>query len=412
MNRDEAGTAQAATSLPANLGSGRLRALRGEAEKLALDSENPLPANIEEMSPAGIKRVFHELRVHQIELEMQNGELRKAQVELDGARARYFDLYSRAPVGYFSLSEKGFILEGNMTAAMLLGIDRDALVDAPLSRFVLGPDQDILYLSYKKLVESGEPQNFELRMVRSDGTSFWVHLEGVRTEDADGARVSRLVMSDISGRKSAEEALLKAQLEKQNLHLELQHRSKNSLNLIFSMISLAARGSVSPDTRTAMEDLAARVWSVSELYSLLYTGNSFEGMRLDEYCTRIAKPLLGLSGNIRLELQLEDIRAPMMEVSSLGLILTELLMNAVKYAFPGERRGVIKVTLGKTEDGAFLEVHDDGIGLPGGIADSDDSGTGLTLVRALVDQIRGRLTLLGTATGTRCSVSFPLPGSA
>ncbi len=78
-------------------------------------------------------RLLHELQVHQIELEMQNEELRRAQGELESARARYFDLFDLAPVGYFTLSEQGLILEANLTGAGLLGVERRELVKKPLT---------------------------------------------------------------------------------------------------------------------------------------------------------------------------------------------------------------------------------------------------------------------------------------
>jgi CheY-like chemotaxis protein len=77
---------------------------------------------------------------------MQNEELRRAQAELDDARARYFDLYDLAPVGYCTLSEQGLILETNLTAVILLGVPRGALVKQPISRFILKEDHDIYYL--------------------------------------------------------------------------------------------------------------------------------------------------------------------------------------------------------------------------------------------------------------------------
>ena len=98
---------------------------------------------------ADTQRLVHELQVHQIELEMQNEELRRAQVELDAARARYFDLYDLAPVGYCTISEEGLILEANLTAATLLGVARGALVKQPITRFILKEDQDIYYLHRK-----------------------------------------------------------------------------------------------------------------------------------------------------------------------------------------------------------------------------------------------------------------------
>lgn len=89
--------------------------LRRQAEEIILEKTAPLPENPESMTPEEIRRQFHELRVHQIELEMQNRELCNAHAELDTAQAHYFDLYNLAPVGYCTLSEKGLILEANLT---------------------------------------------------------------------------------------------------------------------------------------------------------------------------------------------------------------------------------------------------------------------------------------------------------
>ncbi len=100
--------------------------VREEAARTALDSGAP--------SPEEIQKSFHELRVHQVELELQNEELRTAQRALEENRARYFDLYDLAPVGYCTLSEQGLILEANLTAANLLGETRGTLAKKPFSR--------------------------------------------------------------------------------------------------------------------------------------------------------------------------------------------------------------------------------------------------------------------------------------
>ena len=126
------------------------QALRQRAEALAGERAGGMPENLEVLSPEAARRALHELRVHQIELEMQNEELRRTQEELEASRARYFDLYDLAPVGYFTLSEQGLILEANLTAAKLLGVARGALVKQPLSRFILPEDQDIHYLHRKR----------------------------------------------------------------------------------------------------------------------------------------------------------------------------------------------------------------------------------------------------------------------
>jgi PAS domain S-box-containing protein len=176
-------------------------ALRRLAEEQAGATDVAFPVG---QTPESTRQMFHELRVHQIELEMQNEELRRAQVELEAARARYFDLYDLAPVGYCTLSEKGLILEVNLTAATLLGVSRRELVRQPLTRFILQEDQDIFYLHRRQLFETGSPQTCELRLRRTGGELCWARLDATAAQEADGAITCRVVLSDITDRKQAE----------------------------------------------------------------------------------------------------------------------------------------------------------------------------------------------------------------
>ena len=187
--------------------------LRQKAEALAREQAARTPEDSVALSTGEIRETLHELRVHQIELEMQNEELRTAQTEIEAGRARYFDLYDLAPVGYATVSEKGLILEANLTAAALLSVNRGALVKQPISRFILKEDEDIYYLHRKKLFETGEPQECELRLVKPDGARFWAHLTATTAQAEDGASVCRCVLSDITTRKLAEEKSEKLQAQ-------------------------------------------------------------------------------------------------------------------------------------------------------------------------------------------------------
>ena len=182
-------------------------ALRRQAEALARENAAPLPKNIAAMSPEEIGKTLHELHVHQIELELQNEELRRTQTELETSRARYFDLYDLAPVGYCTLSQEGLILEANLTAATLLGVTRGRLVGRPLTRFIFAADQEIYYRNRNQLFETRKSQAYELRMLKKDGAVFWAQLEATIAQAADGAPVGRIVLSDISARQQAEAAL-------------------------------------------------------------------------------------------------------------------------------------------------------------------------------------------------------------
>src|SRR5660398_236176 len=182
--------------------------LRRQAEEIVRGKDAQSPEDREALSPEATRQTLHELRVHQIELEMQNEELRRAQTELDAARTRYFDLYNLAPVGYCTLSEPGLmILEANLTTSTLLGVARGALVEQPISPFIFPEDPVLYYRDRKQLFETGEPQAYELRMVKKDGTAFWARLEANAAQDEDGEPVCHLMMSDVTERKQVEEAL-------------------------------------------------------------------------------------------------------------------------------------------------------------------------------------------------------------
>jgi len=156
--------------------------------------------------PKEMRAVLQELQVHQVELEMQNEELRRAQVDLDALRARYFDLYDLAPVGYCTLSAQGSIEEANLTAATLLGVVRNELVGQPLSRFIVPEDQDIYYHHRRRLLATDEAQACTVRMWQVSTDPIWVRLEAVMARDRDQAPlVCRVVLSDISALKRGEE---------------------------------------------------------------------------------------------------------------------------------------------------------------------------------------------------------------
>ena len=182
----------------------RAAELRERAEQIFRENADAPHENLEAPLSNEERRTLHELCVHQIELEMQNEELRRAQAELEVARERYFNLYDLAPVAYCTISEQGLILDANLTAATLLGTARGTLVKQPVSRYILKEDQDIFYLHRKQLFETGEPQAFELRLVKMDGTGFWARLAATAAQDAECSPVCRVAISDITERKLQE----------------------------------------------------------------------------------------------------------------------------------------------------------------------------------------------------------------
>ncbi len=172
--------------------------LRHRAEELYRASENLIQ---EPTTHEGIKQLLHELRAHQIQLEMQNEELRCIQEELDASQSRYFDLYDLAPVGYMTFGEPGLILEANLAAANMFGVARSALIKQPIKRFLCKEDQDLFYLHRQQAFKSNAPQVSEMLLKRPDGSCFWAQVQA--TPAAGGE--FWITLSDISKRKMAEE---------------------------------------------------------------------------------------------------------------------------------------------------------------------------------------------------------------
>ncbi len=189
--------------------------LRQRAEQIACDTAAQSPEALAALSPQDLQQIFHELRVHQIELQMQNEELRRAQAEITVAHARYFDLYELAPVGYCTLCKQGLIREANLTAATLLGLARGALTGQPMFRFILREDQQVFYLFRKSLFEAycgsaadaesaDGPRVCTLRIQKSDGAILWAQFAAIAVTDADGSPVCRVTISDLTLSKAVD----------------------------------------------------------------------------------------------------------------------------------------------------------------------------------------------------------------
>jgi PAS domain S-box-containing protein len=171
-----------------------------------------IPENPEVLTPEENQRLLHELGVHQIELEMQNEELRRVQQELETSQARYFELYDLAPAAYLTVSEPGMIVEVNLSACALFGVARRDLVSRPLTRFVFHEDAAIYHMHRQQLFASGEVQECTLRMLNAGGALMWVYCIATIAQDIESGRVCRAVLADITQSKQAE-ARIVSQLE-------------------------------------------------------------------------------------------------------------------------------------------------------------------------------------------------------
>jgi len=205
------------------------------------------------LSPESIRRIFHELQVHQIEPKMQNEELRRTQEQLAASHTCFFDFYELAPVGYVTVSKTGLILEANLAAAALLGIARCDMIRQSVNRFIFRDHRARYFLYHSRLIATGMPQAGELRMLDKNGVPCWVFLSASLAHDEEGRPLCRVVLTDITVRKRAEESLRQSHEELARFNGFMVGRELRMLELKREINALCALAGEPP--RYQVEDL-------------------------------------------------------------------------------------------------------------------------------------------------------------
>jgi len=190
--------------------AGKKEAVETNPEKLRFHAENSRWAagvDVASMSRQAVQALIRELQVHQIELELQNEELRMTQLELARTCDQYVDLYEYAPIGYLRVDSYGKILAANLTAAALFGLDRRLLVGERLEKYVDAEFRDLMYRHYRAAFSQSLKQVTDLKVDRPDGVSIYARFESVSMELADGSWQSRTTLSDITELKDTQSKL-------------------------------------------------------------------------------------------------------------------------------------------------------------------------------------------------------------
>ena len=197
-----------------------------ELRRKALDKLNPDTIPVANLSEAEVRKLAHELQIHQIELEMQAEELRKSQTLLEEARQKYLNLYDLAPVGYFTLTGNGLIHEVNFAGAFMLGAERHSLIKKPLSKYVAREDTDLFYLHRKRVSETGNKETCELRMLKGE-QPFYARIESIEALDTkDNTKRYLTIITNVSERVLAQ---IKLKETNETLELRVKERTKELL---------------------------------------------------------------------------------------------------------------------------------------------------------------------------------------
>jgi two-component system, cell cycle sensor histidine kinase and response regulator CckA len=333
----------------------RLRAEQQVEEEGELQDATGTPLSAEEA-----RKVLHELRVHQIELELQNEELRRRQGELEASRASYFELYDLAPVAYLTLDESGRILEANLTAVALLGRPRSNLVGAPFTRFIQPASQDAYYRHRRALAETASARTSELEMLRADGKGFVGRVTSTVATGASGKPVNRVVVSDVTELREEEGRRLKVEHRlNQAKKVEslgrmagaLAHHFNNLLAVMIGNLELIVSerpAHAEPDGR--LDDALAAARTAARVSGMLlsYVGQASEAKENRDLSELVRQSLPILRAALPPGMDLEsDLQAPgptvNLTVGRVRQVLENLVTNAWEACDP--KGGTIRIAV-------------------------------------------------------------------
>lgn len=219
------------------------------------------------------------------------------------------------------------------------------------------------------------------------------------------------VVHDITERKRAADALARSLADKEVLMKELQHRVKNSLSVVAGLLGLEMENLDEGRTRKMFESLRSRINSMGAVYEQLYRGEGLGRIDFQAYIRKLTAALTASYApdgeRIQITTRLAEMELDLKRAVPLGLILNEIITNALKHAYPSERTGEIRIELGRTAKAVELRVSDDGVGMEEGTRLAGEPGAGLKLIKMLVEQIDGRVTY-SSGPGTTAVVTFRL----
>jgi len=389
-----------------NSGNENLRRL-AEQKALAAGLDTQLPTGTD------FSALVQELRVHQIELEMQNEELRASRNELEQTRDLYAQLYNQSPLAYLTLDASGIIRRANQTFADLIGQEAAALAGLPFVSLLHADDEAVFLGRFSSIFRHPHGKQLDVRLNTTKRNCI---IARIHARQSQAGNSLLLALVDITSQKQAEDQIKALLDEKQILLREVHHRIKNNMNVINAFLSLQAGMCQASEAVEALTEAQSRVMSMMIIYDKLYRSEDFLHISAHEYLTDLLEVIATQFSDkdICIETEVENLMLDSSVLFPLGIIINELLTNAFKYAFPNTQSGCIKVRVAKTaENQAICEVSDTGIGLPAD-AVAGGNGFGFILVDALVEQLGGKLasrslsSCEGLLGGSCFSISFPM----
>lgn len=348
---------------------------------------------------------YDETDVRQLSLLMQGMwrlvERRRIQAKLKESESKFRTLFERAGDGIMLMGttadEWGKIVSANPAAAAMHGYEIEELIGLDMRTLDVPEEAGRMTDDINRLLK-GKTVRIEHRHYKKDGTEFPVELSAGLIE-LGGKTYVLSIHRDITETKEIRSRIEASLNEKEALLREIHHRVKNNLAVVHALLGLQADRVSDAEHAEMFEESRRRIRSMALAHELLYQSDNLLEIRAPEYLGQLVDhltgPIAGIGGRVSLVKEIEDVGLPLDTAIPLGLIVTELVSNAVKHAFPNGREGEIRLAL-CCLDGEELELTaaDNGVGIPEDVHIDNSPSLGLELVDTFAQQLRGEVRII------------------
>lgn len=334
--------------------------------------------------------------------------------ELQNSEEKYRSIVEQGVEGIFQSVPDGQLLKANPALARILGYDSPSELEhsiTDIGQQVYAEATDRIRLM-KLFKQQDAVTNYEVRFRKKDQSVIWVELQARAKRDGDGKVIGMEgFITDITERRKAEERLKISLQEKEGLLRELYHRTKNNMQVISAMLTLQALHSNDPEVARVFKEMENKIDSMALVHRMLYQSQDLSQIDLHDYIHNLVdllKKSYHISPNqIAIELEIAQLPVLIDTAIPCGLILNELISNAFKHAFPGARKGNIRVQLAQLAEGIVeLSFTDDGIGVAPDFDFSNQQTLGMQSIYAIAKhQLQGELQFTGQP-GVSCIIRF------
>jgi len=325
------------------------------------------------------------------------------------AEEKFGKLIEAARDVIYTISTEGRLLTLNKAFEDITGLQRKDWIGKEFSGLIHPDDLQLGMERYQSTISGESLESYEIRFRNKSGGYLYGEVLTTLINNPENKNEILGIVRDVTERRKSEQLIRESLNEKEILLKEIHHRVKNNLQIIISLINMQSSDIADPKIVGSLREIQNRVISMSLIHQSFYQSNNLTDVDFTAYIRKLVDNLFNIFGVKRERVSLE-LNSPGYKISidiaiPLGLLVNEVLSNSLKYAFPDERKGSIRIVLSESEDKYKLMISDDGCGIPPDVNAKTSSSMGMTLIRMLCDQLDGKLHV-NISSGTVYEMEF------